>query len=144
MDTTTGDHLVAACHLGDLDEVHQLLADGSSPCSYDQHGVTATIAAASSGNAQIVQALLASDTKADLMAETKAGDFALRAACLIGDADCVCALLDANTDVNQETNRGSALLAATLQVLLTLVACRSNNLRDLLRRLWFLRFFAEL
>jgi ankyrin repeat protein len=51
-----------------------------------------------------------------LMFSTKAGNFPLREACLVGDAECICQLIDAGTDINQESARGTALVAAAAQV----------------------------
>jgi ankyrin repeat protein len=53
---------------------------------------------------------------ADPAETTRAGNFALRAACLLGDMECVIRILDAGADVMQETCRGNALTAAAARV----------------------------
>lgn len=64
----------------------------------------------------MVSQLLDSGADKFLDSTTPAGNFALRAACLIGDADCVCRLLDAGASIDLQTCRGTALSAAAAQV----------------------------
>ena len=61
--------------------------------------------------------LLQRDSKELAAFTTAAGDFPLRAACLLGDAECICHLLDSGADIDQETARGTALSTAAAQVL---------------------------
>ena len=49
------------------------------------------------------------------MAPLQSGNTALRAATALGDADCICELLDHGANIDLETSRGTALLAASVQ-----------------------------
>ena len=66
--------------------------------------------------AGMLRTLLNTDARIDTGQTTTGGNFALRAACLIGDADCVCQLLEYGSNVNQCTSRGTALSTAAQQV----------------------------
>jgi ankyrin repeat protein len=68
-------------------------------------------------HAELMGAILAKKPHGNVLSfTTKTGHFPLRAACLAGDAECVCQLIDAGADVNQESARGTALVAAAMQV----------------------------
>lgn len=54
--------------------------------------------------------------RADPNYTTQTGNFALRAACLLGDGEAICMLLDNGANPDLETQRGTALSTACLQV----------------------------
>ncbi|KAK9823235.1 hypothetical protein WJX72_001257 [[Myrmecia] bisecta] len=102
--------LLEACQTGDKTSANSLLALGVSP-NISGARLLPLAAAAEGGHTRIVQLLLRAGASVDATSDT--GHTALRAATLLGDADCILALLEAGADINLETARGTPLVAAS-------------------------------
>lgn len=112
--------LVAAAENGDLEELSQLLD------AVDPNSQTVVRFRFKSTNIAQIASMLTQSTL-----PVQSGNTALRAATALGDADCICVLLNRGANIDLETSRGTALLAASSQGdidILTLLLSRGANI----------------
>src|SRR5882672_2833876 len=105
--------ILDAAWRGQVDAVHQLIANGADIRARDEDGNTALALAAAAGKIAVVDVLLS--VKADVNASNRSGERPLMLAAAKGHADVVAHLLAGGSDVAATSASGETALTAALR-----------------------------